>query len=528
MKASRGSDCDVVVVGAGIAGLTAGALLSKAGLDVAVVEAQKNPGGYLAGFKRRKFVFDSSVVWLNQCGPGGLASKLLHHLAPPAPPECAPQRQIRRYRGDSFDYLLTSEPDELKSQLCRDFPRESAGLERFFKDAETLAQRWMLLRNRSRSTETMTKVERAAHGVKMLHWMLPLWRSFGVSTERGLRRYFEPGTIDRVFCTESQLMSILMPIAWAYAGDYQRPPVGGSQSFISWLGERLNDRGASLLLGQGVDRVLADRGGATGVVLESGERIRSRYVLAACDLETLYTRMVPPALVPSKLVRNLRQADLYPSHVTLYLGLDCEPDTLGLGEELLCYTRDDVTRQEQSAGDPRKAALNIVAPSLRSSSLAPAGRGTLMVQYASTIEHENHWRSGQGLVRGAAYGELKEEVTEILIERLERDLLPGLGQHIVVKEMATPLTYHRYTGNRHGSIMGTRPSGRNIRRHVARYSTPVERLFVAGHWADYGGGVPIAMKAAANASLLVLERTRPSAFRELRDVLDGKRVLQQV
>ena len=65
---------DVTVIGAGVGGLTAAALLSKAGLSVCVLEMADHSGGYLAGFRRKHFLFDTAIHWLNQCSPGGMAS----------------------------------------------------------------------------------------------------------------------------------------------------------------------------------------------------------------------------------------------------------------------------------------------------------------------------------------------------------------------------------------------------------------------------------------------------------------------
>ena len=67
---------DVIVIGAGVGGLTAAALLSKAGLSVCVLEKEPHVGGYLAGFKRKHFIFDTAIHWLNQYGPDGIVDKL--------------------------------------------------------------------------------------------------------------------------------------------------------------------------------------------------------------------------------------------------------------------------------------------------------------------------------------------------------------------------------------------------------------------------------------------------------------------
>src|SRR5690606_20509264 len=71
---------DVVVIGAGVGGLTTAALLSKAGFSVCVLEKEPHAGGYLAGFRRKHFRFDTAIHWLNQCMPGGMAAKIFDIL----------------------------------------------------------------------------------------------------------------------------------------------------------------------------------------------------------------------------------------------------------------------------------------------------------------------------------------------------------------------------------------------------------------------------------------------------------------
>jgi len=88
-------------------------------------------------------------------------------------------------------------------------------------------------------------------------------------------------------------------------------------------------------------------------------------------------------------------------------------------------------------------------------------------------------------------------------------------------EIATPVTYWRYTGNTKGSIMGAKPTIKNIRAGIAHYQTPVRNLLIGGHCGVYGGGVPMAVKAGTNASLIVMKVLVPSAYRQLRDVLNG-------
>jgi len=62
--------------------------------------------------------------------------------------------------------------------------------------------------------------------------------------------------------------------------------------------------------------------------------------------------------------------------------------------------------------------------------------------------------------------------------------------------------------------MGQSPTRRNIKAGLAGCRTPVRNLFIGGHWAEYGGGVPVAMKAGVNAALMILRECSKTQFRE--------------
>ena len=74
-------------------------------------------------------------------------------------------------------------------------------------------------------------------------------------------------------------------------------------------------------------------------------------------------------------------------------------------------------------------------------------------------------------------------------------------------------------------MMGTKPGRANMMNKVATYYTPVENLLLGGHWAELGGGVPIAVKAGTNAGLIILKKENKKAFEALAKYLDGKQDL---
>lgn len=284
-----------------------------------------------------------------------------------------------------------------------------------------------------------------------------------------------------------------------------------------------------------VTRILLDKNTSAGVEFEhrgNSYQVKSKYVIAACDVETLYEKMLPPATVSQKLINNLRNAKLYSSSVTVSLALDCPAENLGFNEELIFLCNENLNREDHESGDPMLSGISILAPSLRDKSLAPANHGTLTLYSPAFFDYRNHWQTqndGNGnFIRGEEYKKLKADYAGILIKRVEEKIAPGLRKHILHCDVATPITHWRYTGNRNGSMMGAKPGRENMQANIAHHRTPVANLLLGGHWADLGGGVPIAVKSAVNTALLVLKKENKEAFDALTNYLSEKITLSEL
>ncbi len=514
---------DVVVIGAGMGGLTAAAMLSKAGYSVVVLESAANAGGYLAGFHRNRFRFDTAIHWLNQCNPGGLIHTVFETIGTDYPTAVV-QKRIKRYKGDAHDYLLTNNPDELKQQLQKEFPHEKAGIERFFKHAKQLGQRMNSWGTNVRAAETYPANEKLSYGIKTFRFILPFIRHIRFTgpegVKKGLSGYFRDKKLQSIFSTEPDLLSCLVPIGWAYFGDFQNPPKGGGQVFPEWLKHVIEYFDNPVFFNCAVTKILLENNTATGVEFShrgTTQTINSRYVIAACDVETLYEKLLPETSIPEVFKSRLKSAVLYGSSFTVSIALDCPAQQLGFGEEAVHISKQNINHSEQTAANPLTTELIILAPSARDATMAPAGQGTLTIFMPAEMHQHNFWNAtpdGKGnYIRGEDYKQLKTEIAEALFKRVEDEIAPDLRKHILFYEVATPVTHYRYTGNRNGTMMGARPGKENMQAGVAHYRTNVNNLLLSGHWAELGGGVPIAVKAGYNAALLIFKDERPEIFK---------------
>jgi len=523
---------DVVIIGAGISGLTSAALLSKAGLSCCIIEMDKKVGGYLAGFDRKEFRFDSAIHWLNNCGEKGWVNKIFKIIGDDFP-LAKEQKQIRRFVSNDINYLVTNQPEDLRRQWLVEFPADTKGINRFFNDAKKISKSFENYINLSRSMDTMNLKEKAFYGIKMLKFALPFIPHLKYTTdegvEKGLNKYFKSEKLRRIFSSEPDILSCLIPISWAYSNNFQTPPAGGSQAFPEWLAHSSSQLGADIICGAKVTNIITENKTVKGVVINSSGNdtiIQSKYIVAASDAENLYEKLLAPNLVPEKKKQSLKNAKLYASAFTVSIAIDCNPNDLGLGEENIYFFDKEVSREELGKGDPEKSGIHILASSVRDHSLAPKGKGTITLFIPAWIENFNHWQckiNEEGnYVRTQEYRELKKKNAQILIERVEKALIPNFKKHILFFESATPITHLRYTGNKNGSMMGQKPGKENMNNKVASYSTPVKNLYQSGHWADLGGGIFIAMKSAVNTSLMILQKEKTETFNLLSRYIDGK------
>ncbi|MFT4679870.1 MAG: phytoene dehydrogenase-like protein [Flavobacteriales bacterium] len=523
---------DVVIIGAGASGLTTAAILSRMGHSVCVLEMDSRPGGYLAGFRRKDYRFDSAIHWLNQCGPGGMVTKVFGLIGNDYP-RAEQQNRVRRYKGESFDYLLTNNPDEFRDQLIADFPHEEKGIIRFFRDSKKLAIPFKNYDPVFRTMETMNMLEKPIFGLRMLAFAIPFIHYLKYQGEegivKGLKKYFTDQRIMDIFCSEMDMMSCMVPIAWAYNKDFQLPPVGGSQVFPEWLEHVISEYDNDVFFKCKVTKILMEGKLAKSVQFEHrGEimEVEGKYIVAACDAQTLFEKMLPQEIVPKKQITKLENAHLYSSSCTISLALDCTAEEIGFGEEMVFFSKDGIERSAHSSGDPETSGIIVLAPTARDKSLAPEGCGTLTLYTSAYFDYEDNWRCEKGpdgtLIRGEAYKELKQWYADIIIKRIEALMDTDIQSHIVYCDVATPITHWRYTGNRDGSMMGARPGKDNIKAGVAHYKTPVKNVFLSGHWAELGGGVPIAVKTATNAALLVLQGLNKQTSKGLSGYMSGK------
>jgi prolycopene isomerase len=272
-------------------------------------------------------------------------------------------------------------------------------------------------------------------------------------------------------------------------------PKGGVQRIADTLAENFKQIGGEILYRRKAVQILTEKGRAGGVKLSDGTLIRARAVVSNADARQTFLKMLndDESGLPRKYLKQIDRWRLSESFFYVYLGVDLDMKAGGLsGSPILWYF-------PEKAGKPSLPDyIGMSVPSLSDEGLAPSGMHTVVIgAFADGISER--W-FGEGGVDPGEYQRWKEEIVGSLI-RLAGEAIPDLEGHIVVREAASPLTFHRYTGNSMGASSGWSMDAKE--QNKLPQKTPLPNLFLAGHWTFNPGGMPAAFMTGRRAAELV-------------------------
>ncbi len=491
--ARRQGEVDVAVVGAGIGGLTAAALLADAGLKVAVFDAHVAPGGFCHTFLRKArnqgqaclYRFDAGPHDFSGLFPGGTLTSLLQRLG------VADRLDWRRLdHSYSFPGLVVDVPRDWRdyvARLGRLFPSDAAGFATLFAEIRAIFD-GMHATGRGRGgipglpgdVDAMLAFVRE-HPLAVRWMERPfdelLARHIGDPEARGVIRALTGYVSDgREILTCAQMVPLF---GYYFHGGYY--PVGGSGRLAEALVEAIEARGGEVRLKTRVARILVDEGRAAGVALADGTTVAAGAVVSNADLKRTFLELVDPQLLPKDFVARLDAAEPAPSAFMAHLGVDYVPDCRpaihlhgdnSVGVEVLSHV-------DPSAAPPGHSTIGIIKLMTNAEARAwfPREAGEDWKAWRFSNEYEERKRAlGDSLIAAA------------------QTVLPGLSDHIVYRSEASPVTYARYDLASSGAIYGVAGSAR-----LRGAKSPIPGLVVAGA-ATHGPGVEAVVISGAWAA----------------------------
>lgn len=491
---------DVVIIGTGMGGLTAGALLAKGGLRVLLLEKNPQPGGYVVSFQRGKFTFDATGVFVGGCQPGGEFDALLREIGIHLEfiridtiRNMFPGFEVALQRGAFSHYI-----ERLKEM----FPEEKRGIERYEE----------FVSNIGAEVRDLARIKLYQKAL-FPFFFRNLVRFSGITHRTILDRLFRGHELKMALSSlpvtvpPSQLSFLFVATFLdKVVSEGAFYPKGGMGVLPKALAASIERKGGRINYRTRVARILTRGNTATGVVTDEGEVIEAPTVISNVSLPQTFRGLLP-AGAPAALARRLDRFEYSLSNFIVYLGVRADAEINAL--PFFTYLRSIADLEEEyrmlrSGNIPENPTCIMSVPSLIDPSLAPEGTHT--VKLLSVAPHG--FRGGWNRTDSRSYQALKEEIAGRLIAHMEARVIPGLTERILFQEAATPLTLERYTGNERGAMYGLATTPRQFGRHRPPNQTPIRGLYLAGHYTRPAHGIVGAAISGSFTARMILSRRR--------------------
>ena len=474
---------DVVIIGGGLGGLSAGTFLSQQGINVTLVEEQPQVGGYAIAFKRDEFIFDVALHAIPGCAPNQPFHNILSQLRVTDDLTFIKLKDAFNVYLGNYNFLIPNNFSDFFIKLIDKFPDEQKGLDQLKGYLNKYGRLYYNV------------VEGQSNAFNITLRFIPKIQDFlknsQVSTNDFLNKFTKNERLKAllyqaaVFFGEPMsefpaINFIIMFYLLFTSGMYTIH--GGGQALTNVFKDKMLKQDAQIITGHKIQSIQINRNLANSVYLDDSLSINCKVVIANVNTPYLVKNLIKSDSFPETYIQLINTLKPSLSILQLHLGLDCNVEDIGINHYLNVFfpSYDIDTSMNNQNNSTIMEGYSIIAPGINYEDKKSNNHRILSVVGGV---------SGQDWIKmnSTSYKNLKEKVIEQILYNLGGKF-PDLRRHIKTIDLATPYTFHRYTRNPVGAILGFKAERGKHRTLIKVKRFPVKNIFLANAWTNRLGG----------------------------------------
>jgi len=332
--------------------------------------------------------------------------------------------------------------------------------------------------------------------IRMLPFLRLMSKWKRISVQEYAQRFSDPFLRDAfplvADLPDFPMAGLLMMLAWMHrkSAGY---PVGGSLEFSRSIERRYLDLGGQIHYRAPVAEILVERDQAVGVRLADGTEHRSDITISAADGHATIFDLLDGKYINSQIRSYYDELPTFLPLVHVALGVTRSFEKM---PATVIYPLDEPV----TLGGRKQSHFGVEIGNF-DPTLAPPGKTVLKVMFTADYTYWKDLRQNP-----ERYQAEKERIADQVIALLDQRY-PGLAGQVEMRDVATPVTWERYTGNWQGSMEGwlmTRKTFPPFR--MSRTLPGLKRFYMIGQWVEPGGGVPPAAMSGRNVMQIICKR----------------------
>jgi len=484
----------VVIIGGGIAGLSAGIYSAMNGFDTEVIEMNAMAGGQCTAWDRKGYRFDYCLHWLVGTSKGAFheiwketnvinnETEIIDH-----------EIHSRILDDDGNEFIIYSNIDRWEKYLIEMAPEDKASIQKMCNDMRKSA----LLEPFSLAPELRNTLDY----IRILPRMLPVLnviRKFGRLTcnEYFEKLNFKSDRIKTIFFAmygnrDFSALAFIFMLGWfnqKNAGYIK----GGSYPLAQRMVDKLWKLGGKLSYKKKVEKVIVENNVAKGVLLTDGTIIRADYVISAADGYSTIFNMLDSNYISKEIDFAYKNWELFTPIVQVSFGIN---KAISSDSPILINISKD-----KLIGKTKLENGYSVMNYFYDSTMAPEGKTTIVLRFDSP------WKLWEN-IDANEYKTEKLQIQKDATAYLEKEY-PGISEFIEVIDVATPKTDVRYTGVKDGAYEGFMPSKDNMMKSLKMQLPGLQNFYMAGQWLSPGGGLPPSAQTGKWAVQLICKKEK--------------------